>query len=483
MHLETSKISCFRLFQNYFTFSPFISYPSLQQHFNLITRSQMSPKGSTVHYTGLHCNHAVWCTWSVKIWGFHQKHEVHLGHSHLWFKRLLCKGWHKNFITTIWDLDCKYLRPTESTIQSSDEDFQLSLKDQMMISSRQHFLTTCWQVRWEHEWPIVWTTWSSHTPQQQLHWKRPKSWCHTSQPEPSDCYSWGYSSLSLNWKDDMFDASPRHLNPKVSAFWTCFLMAQRHTNLLTTVWTFAAALTLSIKDQYGIKASIHGVSNQFDVSEKQLHQAVKGVKYESSSQKWRHKSSAAQVSHDQFKLRRQDSDNLESSSSSSSDDEGAHARRPKKKRKSKTPSWKWSSDAQALNTTIDFIFKWTFSTVDPSIQSPSSPFTPSISLTLPYSKFSIPGSHYIFRFHFKIKSHTNSKLFWIKDVNFLLFQKKSTPFHCQKLNTKHNKSFQRKRNTIIKSKVMPLFYILTGLTLLWNLFSSVNHNQYLPFQL
>ena len=60
--------------------------------------------------------------------------------------------------------------------------------------------------------------------------------------------------------------------------------AEAH-NLLTAVLTFAAALTLSIKDEYSIKASIHGVSNQFDVPEKQLHQAVKGIKYKSGSQK------------------------------------------------------------------------------------------------------------------------------------------------------------------------------------------------------
>ena len=54
-------------------------------------------------------------------------------------------------------------------------------------------------------------------------------------------------------------------------------------NLLTAVQTFAAALSLPIKEEYNIKASIHGVSNQFDVLEKQLQQVVKGVKYESGS--------------------------------------------------------------------------------------------------------------------------------------------------------------------------------------------------------
>ena len=83
----------------------------------------------------------------------------------------------------------------------------------------------------------------------------------------------------------MFDASPRHLKSKGFSFMDMLTSGAEAHNLPQAVQTFTAALSLSIKEEYNIKASIHGVSHQFDVLEKQLHQAVKGVKYESGSRK------------------------------------------------------------------------------------------------------------------------------------------------------------------------------------------------------
>ena len=82
------------------------------------------------------------------------------------------------------------------------------------------------------------------------------------------------------------------------------------------------------------------MSSLFDVLDKQLCQAVKGVKYESGSQKQRRKSAATKVTPEWFKHMKADSDTLESSSSSSSEDEGASAQRCKKKNKSRRSSSK-----------------------------------------------------------------------------------------------------------------------------------------------
>ena len=99
-----------------------ISLPSQSAHsekwyVHLSTRSPTSPEGSPVHNTGLHCNHAVWWTWSVKIWGLHQIHEVSFGQSHLWSKR--ADKWRyvtKMLMSTLFEIwDCKHLRPKEST--------------------------------------------------------------------------------------------------------------------------------------------------------------------------------------------------------------------------------------------------------------------------------------------------------------------------------------------------------------------------------
>ena len=42
-------------------------------------------------------------------------------------------------------------------------------------------------------------------------------------------------------------------------------------NLPQVAQSFTAALSLSFKEEYRVKASIHGVSTHFNIPEKQLH--------------------------------------------------------------------------------------------------------------------------------------------------------------------------------------------------------------------
>ena len=58
-------------------------------------------------------------------------------------------------------------------------------------------------------------------------------------------------------------------------------------NLLDPVRTLAAMLHYQVKNETGIKVSILATLKVFDTQEKLLHQALKGVHYESGMQKQR----------------------------------------------------------------------------------------------------------------------------------------------------------------------------------------------------
>ena len=58
-------------------------------------------------------------------------------------------------------------------------------------------------------------------------------------------------------------------------------------NLLNPVRTLAAILHYQLKNETGIKIAITAASKLFGTQEKLLHQALKGVHYESGTQKCR----------------------------------------------------------------------------------------------------------------------------------------------------------------------------------------------------
>ena len=59
-------------------------------------------------------------------------------------------------------------------------------------------------------------------------------------------------------------------------------------NLPVTVQTLAAILHYQVKNEAGIKVSITQTAKLFATQEKPFHQALKGVHYESGTQKCRH---------------------------------------------------------------------------------------------------------------------------------------------------------------------------------------------------
>ena len=111
--------------------------------------------------------------------------------------------------------------------------------------------------------------------------------------------------------------------------------SEQSMNLLIAVHILATAIGYIVKMGYGIKASITGKASKFDMQEKKLWQAVKSVKYESKSQKWRWQSKST-ITPESFKQKTWEGSNTPLSDSSSSDDEeGAKAKKWKKAKKSK----------------------------------------------------------------------------------------------------------------------------------------------------
>ena len=73
---------------------------------------------------------------------------------------------------------------------------------------------------------------------------------------------------------------------------------QLSQNLLNPVRTLAAILYYQLKNETRIKVSITASSKLFGTQEKLLHQALKGVHYESSSQKHRWEDAACDKQED-----------------------------------------------------------------------------------------------------------------------------------------------------------------------------------------
>ena len=101
---------------------------------------------------------------------------------------------------------------------------------------------------------------------------------------------------------------------------------QLSQNLLNPVRALAAILHYQLKNETGIKISITTTSKLFGTQEKPLHQALKGVHYESGSQKCRQEDAAYDKQEDSFSSKEINDDD---------DDEGAVTRKKLLKKKHK----------------------------------------------------------------------------------------------------------------------------------------------------
>ena len=95
-------------------------------------------------------------------------------------------------------------------------------------------------------------------------------------------------------------------------------------NLPNPVQTLAAILHHQVKNEAGIKVSIMQTAKLFGTQEKPFHQALKGVHYESSTQKCRHLDAACH--------KEEESSSSETNDDDDDEDEGAVAKiKPLKK--------------------------------------------------------------------------------------------------------------------------------------------------------
>ena len=131
-------------------------------------------------------------------------------------------------------------------------------------------------------------------------------------------------------------------------------------NLLVPVWTLAVILHYQVKNEAGIKVSIVQTAKLFATQEKPFHQALKGVHYESSTQKCTHLDAAHDKEEESPSSETKDDDD---------EDKGAVAKmKPLKKCKKLGGS---SDESEACDIKVAFQFS-------------SGPFTPTSSMS--YSK-------------------------------------------------------------------------------------------------
>ena len=171
---------------------------------------------------------------------------------------------------------------------------------------------------------------------------------------------------------------------------------QLSQNLPNPVRTLAAILHYQLKNETGIKVSIMATSKVFGTQEKPLHQALKGVCYESSSQKHRQEDAA----HD----KQEDSSSSEETDDNNDDDDDDDAVTRIKPLKKKHKKWCETTDEKWQHVTPK----------SPHHNSlPSRPSTPTISFL--YSKFpnfpfQAPISHFQTILLSKLKSHIKFKI-------------------------------------------------------------------------
>ena len=158
-------------------------------------------------------------------------------------------------------------------------------------------------------------------------------------------------------------------------------------NLLVPVQTLAAILHYQVKNETGIKVSITQTAKLFATQEKLFHQALKGVCYESGTQKHRHLDAA----HD-----KEDKSPFSETEDDDDDDDKNEGAVAKMKPLKKGKKWGGSLDeSEACDTEVTFQFS-------------SGPFTPTSSLSYSklYPNFPFQVSIYILAHLVKIlKSH------------------------------------------------------------------------------
>ena len=228
----------------------------------------------------------------------------------------------KQIIETVKDLSCKYLHPQESETESSDEDFPESftrpVKEQIFSEFPKGVLTD--EIKTHIENAIDYM--------EQLHTAAANALKELKKTTPVIPHG-PFRLLLQALCQPVIKLQGHHVRqvkreaPEGHTILCMLLSPTASVNLPTSVKTLVAALMYLMKTTLGIDTSITSTAKIFDVLEKRLRQGLKGVKYESSSQRKRQKS-------------HEDDAQAESSSSRSSEDEGTFAKLTPLKKSKKT---------------------------------------------------------------------------------------------------------------------------------------------------
>ena len=228
----------------------------------------------------------------------------------------------KQIIEMVKDLTCKYLHPQESETESSDEDFPESftrpVKEQIFSEFPKGTLTNEMKMHIENAIEFME---QSHTAAANA-LKELKKTTPVIPHGPFRLLLQALCQLVIK----LWGHHIRQVKREAPEGHTILCMLPSPTasmNLPASVKTLAAALMYLMKTELGIDTSINNTAKIFDVSEKKLRQGLKGVKYESGSQRkrWRSCEEGAQA---------------ETASSSSSEDEGTFAKLTPLKKSKKT---------------------------------------------------------------------------------------------------------------------------------------------------
>ena len=295
---------------------------------------------------------------------------------------------------TIHDPECKFLHPTESTKESdSDEgmpqEFDTPSEADIMAKFPKEMLT-----------PEVRTNIANIIEHMEA--------SHSEAAKSMKCMQEFFPTIPVGAFHLILQAmvQPHIMNQH---WWLCHIKSgeQEHPhtaslvdmvpdgsksqNLPVPVWTLAAILHFQVKNEAGMKVSIVQTAKLFGSQEKLFHQALKGVCYESGTQKCRHLDAAHDKEEESSFSETEDDDDDD-------EDEGAVEKiKPLKKCK----KWGRSLDeSEACDTEVAFQFS-------------SRPFTPTSSLSYSkfYPNFPLQVSIYILAHPVKIlKSHMKFKI-------------------------------------------------------------------------
>ena len=204
----------------------------------------------------------------------------------MWIKR--CG---ENDQTTIHDPECKYLHPSESTEASSSnegmpQEFATPSEADIMAEFPRDMLT-----------PEVRTNISNAIKHMEA--------SHNEAAKVMRCMKKLITTIPVSAFCLMLQAMVQpHI--MIQCWWLCHIKSgeeeKHHTaslvdmvpdglksqNLLNPVRTLAVILHYQVKNKVGIKVSIAQTAKLFGTQEKPFHQALKGVWYESGTQKCRH---------------------------------------------------------------------------------------------------------------------------------------------------------------------------------------------------